>query len=136
MIEKLNSVLTPENAAVGGLGAAGVWMLFKRMVLKGAVTDSGIEAAEAQTTVIEMLRAEVLRLSASNKDLSCSLETFHAKNMELKNEVSELKILMNNFASRMASLDRISSECRKCQHYASISSAFRNCRSTDVPEKK
>jgi predicted nuclease with TOPRIM domain len=98
--------VTPE-AALGGAGAASVlWLLFKKLVLRSAVDNTAITAADAQTGVIKLLREELSRLGDQNSELAEKLNAVQMENVQLRSEMSWLRDKMNAMTEELNAIRR------------------------------
>jgi FtsZ-binding cell division protein ZapB len=98
--------VTPE-AALGGMGGVSLlWLLFKKLVLRSAVDNTAITAADAQTDVIRLLRDEVRRLGEQNAELAQKLNSVQMENVQLKSEMSGLRDKMNAMTEELNAIRR------------------------------
>ena len=109
------SQLTLEGVGGGVAGLAGMWLMISKLLLKKAIDDTSKSSAEAETTVIELLRGEVERMAQSNKDLGRALKEFQLENVELRKEISDLHETINTLSERLNSIDRTRDKCKGCE---------------------
>jgi len=93
---------------IGGVfaGGSGSWLLFKSAMAKNAAVDTSIVTSEARSDVIELLRAEVQRMSTSNAELSEALRQFQSENIALRKEISALHETTNQLSERLNAMQR------------------------------
>ena len=131
------SVLGVVTSAGGiGIAAAMFWLLVKKMIVKVAQDDTSLAATDAHAAVIEMLRAEVSRMSVSNKELGESLKQFQLENVDLRREISNLHETINALSEQINIVNRNKAQCEGCefntpQIVGRKVSLARNRRSTD-----
>ncbi len=89
LIESIKNV-TGETVMGGLAGCAGIYLAFKRLAVRAATEDVSLSEAKATTTVIQMLRDEVERLSTTNARLINELRIFQVENAKLTRKVAEL----------------------------------------------
>jgi hypothetical protein len=116
--------IAPEWAAGAVIAIPAFFLFLKKIALKTAIADTGIEATDAQCAVIEMLRSEVKRMAVSNKELGVSLQDFQRENVELRKEISFLHETINQLSERLNAIDRIRERCGTCEHNLSMSGSW------------
>ena len=114
ILEELITYAWMGSGAV--IAGGGGYMLLKKLLLKIALTDTGIESTEAQQSVIENLRVEVQRMSLGNKDLIISLQLFQRENMDLRREISSLHDKINILTESLNLLKLRSDDCVSCKY--------------------
>ena len=113
---ELEKIITPETVGGAVVGLPLFWVFNKKILLKTAVVDTGLETTEAQCSVIEMLRKEVQRMSESNKELGLSLQQIQRENVELRKEISVLNEDINVLTEWKSSINRIRDKhCSDCE---------------------
>lgn len=90
--------ITLEAAGGGLVGLGTLWILIRRWVVQSAADGTAIEAAHAKSDVILLLRDEIHRLSASNKEYIEALNENLVEMGCLQAELSSLRITVNNMS--------------------------------------
>ena len=119
MMENLERI-SMEAAGGGVVGLGALWLLLKRFAVRAATEDVSLSEARATTSVIELLRGEIERLSTTNARLANELSVFQLENAKLNRKISELsealdemKIKLEIVSIRGRKADRIGSEERR-----------------------
>jgi hypothetical protein len=110
------SHISPEVALGVPSGAALVFLALKKLILKTASLDTTKAAVDAEGEVIDILRGEVVRLAAGNKQLHEELQRFHTENALLRKEVTLLQTTIEELTSRINVIDRLRADCEGCQY--------------------
>jgi cell division protein FtsB len=98
--------ITPE-AALGGVGGLSMlWLFFKKVMLRTAVDNTAIHAADAESDVIKLLREEVNRLADSNSKLAAKMNALREENIALKEEMSGLRDKLNAMTEQFNIISR------------------------------
>lgn len=91
MLDETRNIITPEHVGGGIVGLTGIWLLFKKVLVKSAIEDTNLSSSEAYNDVINLLRQEVQRLNENNTMLVRELSELHVENSKLRGEVTALK---------------------------------------------
>lgn len=100
----VQDIITPETGASAILGLTGLWIFFKKTMVKSAVEDTNLSGSKAYGEVIDTLRQEVARLSDVNSKLSQALTDLQTENMRLNHEISKLHQTVNSMKDRLGIL--------------------------------
>jgi len=119
-LAQLTNASIEELVAGGLLSAAGIFIFLKRIALRAAVDDTKISSVKAAREVIDLLRAEVERLSNINSTLAGEINSLKFENMklnikvsELSNTLEEMKVKLDIVAIRGRNGERIGDEERR-----------------------
>jgi FtsZ-binding cell division protein ZapB len=93
--------ITPESVGGTAVGASMLWLFFKKLLLRNAVDNAAINAADAQGDVITLLRNEVNRLAER-------VETLERENTTLRDKLNIMTERLNSVSRRSDHLDLIS----------------------------
>ena len=103
MTEGLSNVISGVGGAAVGVPI--FWLFIKKILLGNATDNASISASDARMDVIELLRAEVQRMSESNKELGESLKAFQVENISLRKEICELHETINSLSDQLSILN-------------------------------
>ena len=93
-----------ESIAAGSAALVGIFLALKKVLRIAAADTTGTKASEATTTIIEMMRMEMERLSKVNAELAKKVNEFQLENIALRSEIAQLTAQVNRFQKQNAEL--------------------------------
>lgn len=96
---------TPEIIGGGVAGIFGVFLFFKKFMVRSSIETANLSTADAYGEIINSLRQEVKRLGEANSELARTLNAIQLENIELKTEVARMQQVL----AKMEKLSEVNS---------------------------
>jgi predicted nuclease with TOPRIM domain len=119
-----------EGLGGGAIGAAGLWLIAKKVMLKTAIDSAEKMTVDAQALIFENLHKELERMMKSNGEIIAELHATRADNLRLHNdnarlhndnqllrqEVTLLRSSLDDLNEQLAAINKMRVKCGGCDY--------------------